>query len=246
MAKDRSGKVGVLVKNGKVNLPLYMHKTLLGVNTGVWEGYTGSDTVNIHISIDTPLEGSTRFEEKVKFENGVGAVKWQPPQMDKYFTIIQNKDGTTVTISALKDSFRKLAIPKTLYGLPVTVIGKEAFMGKGLTYVIIPEGVTTIESGSLTRSELRGTNASGAFYDNELTSLTIPDSITFIGDLAFTGNKLTSLTLGKNVTSIGEYAFFDNPLASITIGKDVDIRQDGFEQGFINFYASQNRSAGTY
>ena len=63
-----------------------------------------------------------------------------------------------------------------------------------------------------------------AFQDcNNLISITIPESVTSIGEYAFYGcNNLTSITISKSVTSIGEYAFFNcNNLISITIPESV-------------------------
>jgi len=47
----------------------------------------------------------------------------------------------------------------------------------------------------------------GAFSVNQLTSVTIPDSVTSIGDFAFYINQLTSVTIPDSVTSIGESVF---------------------------------------
>jgi hypothetical protein len=60
-----------------------------------------------------------------------------------------------------------------------------------------------------------------AFSDNQLTSVTIPNSITSIEDYAFSRNQLTSVTIPNSVTSIGDYAFSGNQLTSVTIPNSV-------------------------
>jgi len=87
----------------------------------------------------------------------------------------------------------------------------------GNTYsgnVIIPSNVTykgrTFTVVSISR----------AFADcNNITSVTIPNSVTNIGDLAFANcNSLTSITIPNSVTNIGNHAFCEcYNLASITI-----------------------------
>jgi len=57
----------------------------------------------------------------------------------------------------------------------------------------------------------------GAFSGNELSSVTIPDSVTTIGQYAFTLNQLSSVTIGNSVTTIGDGAFKDNLLTSVTL-----------------------------
>ena len=63
-----------------------------------------------------------------------------------------------------------------------------------------------------------------AFYDcTDLTSVTIPESVTTIGRSAFSGcTGLTSVTIPESVTRIGYYAFYDcTGLTSITIPGNV-------------------------
>ena len=68
----------------------------------------------------------------------------------------------------------------------------------------------------------------GAFHTNLLTAITIPNSVTEIGIGAFMNNRLTSITIGSGVTSIGEVTFYENPITSITIGAGVNIHENAF------------------
>ncbi len=94
------------------------------------------------------------------------------------------------------------------------------------------------------------TIGSCAFRLNLLTSVTIPDSVTTIGDRAFSKNLLTSVTIPDSVTSIGTDAFADNLLTSVTIGADVEINSDpatmGTNTGFKTVYDGGGKLAGTY
>ncbi len=60
-----------------------------------------------------------------------------------------------------------------------------------------------------------------AFYNNELTSITIPSSITIIEYSTFYGNSLTSVTIPNSVTTIGASSFSNNQLISVTIPNSV-------------------------
>lgn len=72
---------------------------------------------------------------------------------------------------------------------------------------------------------------SNAFLGSTFTNITIPNSVTHIGNKAFYGcNSLTNITIPNSVTSIGDYAFFCcRSLTNITIPDSVtNIGQNAF------------------
>ena len=81
-----------------------------------------------------------------------------------------------------------------------------------ITNVVIPE---TIKGVTIT------TIGSEAFYNNNLTSVKIPNNVTTIGNWAFSSNNLTSVKIPNNVTTIGVAAFNANNLTSLTISSNI-------------------------
>ena len=65
------------------------------------------------------------------------------------------------------------------------------------------------------------------FFDNQLTNIIIPDSVTTIDNSAFYKNQITSVVFGDSVTTIGNNAFGDNKLINVIIPDSVTTIDNG-------------------
>ena len=96
----------------------------------------------------------------------------------------------------------------------VAVTGRAS--GNTATDIVIP--ATVVDSGATYSITSIG---GGAFGNNAITSVIIPDSVTTIGGSAFSFNDLTSVIIPDSVTSIEGGAFRDNDLTSVVIPDSV-------------------------
>lgn len=100
----------------------------------------------------------------------------------------------------------------------VKEIGRNAFYQcKGITSVIIPEGVTKVSKWAFLQC-------------NALESVTLPTTLTEIGEFAFRECKLSSVELPENLIALGQQAFCKNEnLTTITLPASLtDIGSDVF------------------
>ena len=148
-------------------------------------------------SIDIP-NSITNIEEKAFYGSGLNKLVI-PKNVtfigDDAFSFCSNLASITVSSenpifgsrddcnAIIENSSKTLTVgcKNTLIPNDVTIIGADAFLGsKGLTSIVIPEGVEVIGSSS--------------FAKTGLTNIRIPKSVTTIGDFAFDGcNNMTSV-----------------------------------------------------
>ena len=115
----------------------------------------------------------------------------------------------------IKENVDTLIIPKSIQGTPVNEIKCLGILN--VKNIIIEEGIKKIEKIGHSTHE---PDHSG-FRDLELEKITIPDSVTSIGDKAFENcRKLTSINIPSSVTSIDSYAFYGCTNLTITLSKD--------------------------
>ena len=195
-------------------------------------------------------------------QNGVLLVRAMPKSEYDYYSRYQFVLGE---IRGFSGNAGSQAIPNTIWDEPVVAIGENAFNGKQLGIVTIPNSVTSIGNSAfannllfdLTISDNVTSIGNSAFANNRLTSVKIPNSVTTIGNNAFRSNPLTEVILGNGVTSIGNYAFAsDNPRAwnSVTIGGNVSMEEysfgdfviAGYSLNLAEFYTRNDKRAGVY
>lgn len=135
-----------------------------------------------------------------------------------------------ITITDCDESATSVIIPEQIDGIPVTIIGDQAFWScVKLTSITIPSSVVSIGDHAflncvkLTSIIIPSSVVSigDKAFENcvGLISINISDGVTTIGDEVFYNcRNLTNISIPNSVTSIGRYAFWNcESLTDITI-----------------------------
>ena len=118
-----------------------------------------------------------------------------------------------------------VGVPSSVDGKPVTVIGENAFRGKGLTSVVLYYGIKEIKNGAFQSNSIVDVKLSStiktigpyAFYSNQIKQLDLPDGVEVIDTYGFANNKITSVSFPKTLRVLGSYAFYGNLLNEIEL-----------------------------
>ena len=138
--------------------------------------------------------------------------------------------GDEVTITGYSGFATEISIPATIESKPVIAIEQLAFRDcRTLSSITIPSSVTSIGNDAFSacyslKSITFGAGSrlqsigDGAFFNCDLTSITIPSSVKLIGSDAFHSCQFESVMIPSSVTSIGRNAFLGcSRLTSITV-----------------------------
>ena len=112
------------------------------------------------------------------------------------FSYVTDSDNNVTITGCKKSCPSEMVIPSSLEGKTVTAIQNEAFTGKSISSIILPDSITTI--------------GNFAFTSNNLHSLVIPSSVASMGAAAFAANKLTSVTFEGNAIPENDSVFLLN------------------------------------
>ncbi len=155
----------------------------VAIQLGIADGYTATTNENLKNMLLSMLDYGTNAQKYFNYRTDCLANDFYKtfaksteltPTADITYKL--NAAETAYTATGYTGEETVLIIAKTYNGKPVTAIGEGAFSKRTYTEIVIQEGVTTIGDKAFESCK-------------NLTSLTLPSSVTKIGNLAFPDNE---------------------------------------------------------
>lgn len=156
------------------------------------------------------------FRYIVKEDGTVSIVGLIDGNTDTSVTIPDVIDGKNVTEIEHRAFYFKNLTTVTL-GSNIVKIGDYAFAGNNLTTIAFPDSVKEIAEGAFRDNNLNNLNlnkiekvGAQAFAGNEISNLSLGDSLIEIGDGGFKNNSIESVTIPDTLTTVGEDILANN------------------------------------
>jgi len=130
-------------------------------------------------------------------------------QSESDFNVTLTSDGSGVCITGYTGTARAVKIPSEIQGMPVREIGTGAFSiehSTGGGYVTRGNTKTSITSVVIPQ-EVTAINARAFSCQKGLISVTLPPTVSEIGDHAFYSIDITEITLPASLTKAGKSIF---------------------------------------
>ncbi len=227
IAKE-AGKATVIVKDKATKQQKTIEVTVNKQSSQVKDLFVSTKKVNMKIGENTTIsitQGSGNYNAYSQ-NNDIATILLSGNSV----SIVGKAKGNTTIIIEDKQSQQTTSITVTVtekehnINIPEDVVIENGILKKWPNSAVPEDGHVTIPS---IVSEI-GEGAFNRCYS--LKSVSIPSSVTKIGDWGFSATKLTSIIIPNSVRSIGKYAFsVCNDLTSITIPESVTyIGSDAF------------------
>ena len=161
-----------------------------------------------------------------------GAFTYEELEAEGVITNLEKINGIEITGYDNTCGGYDVVMPRSIDGKDIISIGDESFGNRSDSmfnnedndYSFINNRyiksymINSIDLSQVTKLETIGY---AAFFKNQLTSITMPNSITYIDDAAFANNLLSNVTIPEGVTYIGYESFSNNQLTSLILPNSI-------------------------
>ena len=134
-----------------------------------------------------------------------------------------------------------VVLPKSINGKDIISIGEKSFgdqlvfneNNSNLSFISNEIEIYKINSIDMSNCTNLKKIDNGAFESNELTSVIIPNSVTYIGLSAFEDNQLTNVTIPSSVKGIWNNAFSKTSTSNPNLTTIINQTGRSFDWGYI-------------